>query len=98
VQFLQSPAFEVALPLDNVYNFAFNNMPCASTDPHLYLDAGIYSPSIDTGYYVQLEPLSDGIHTLHIHAENPAFQPPPPQPPFSIDVTYTLTVVQVSKK
>jgi hypothetical protein len=51
--------------------------------------AGVYSPSVDDGYYVLLKPLSVGNHTLHIHAESTGF---------TLDVTYDLTVVPVQLK
>jgi len=51
--------------------------------------AGIYSPAVDDGFYVQLNPLKVGSHTLHFHAENPGFVE---------DVTYNLTVVPVLLK
>jgi len=72
-----SPVFEVALPVDNVFVAA-----CGG------LDAGIYSPAVDDGFYVRLNPLSVGPHTLHIHAEVPAAG-------FVLDVTYNLEVVPV---
>jgi hypothetical protein len=42
---------------------------------------GTYSPAVDDGYYVLLQPLSPGRHTIHFHGEIPAFN-------FSLDVTY----------
>lgn len=72
-----SPVFEVALPVDNVFV-----APCGG------LDAGIYSPAVDDGFYVRLKPLPVGLHTLHIHAEVPAAS-------FVLDVTYNLEVVPV---
>jgi hypothetical protein len=77
----QSKVFEVALPEENVFN-AF----CAGGNP-----AGIFSPAVDDGVYVQLNPLKVGEHTLHFHAENPGAG-------FVLDVTYDLTVVPVLQK
>jgi hypothetical protein len=75
---VRSKVFEVALPQDNIFN-ALCGGP--GTVP-----AGIYSPSVDDGYYVRLNRLKAGTHTLHIHAENPSQR-------FTEDVTYTLNVV-----
>ena len=77
---VQSKVFEVALPEENVFD-AF----CGPAG----FPAGIYSPAVDDGYYVRLNPLAVGNHTLHFHAEGPGgFQ----------DVTYHLTVVSVVQK
>src|SRR5713101_1673269 len=59
---VQSKVFEVALPEENVFD-----APCAPGG----VPAGIYSPAVDDGFYVQLNPLEVGNHTLHFHAENP---------------------------
>jgi hypothetical protein len=74
---VQSEVFTVALPKDNVF-VAFNI--CGD------LKAGIYSPAVDDGIYVLVDPLDVGTHALHIHAENP-------EPSFKLDVLYTLNVV-----
>lgn len=79
---IQSQVFEVALPEDNVFDApctgaALGNVP-----------AGIYSPSVDEGFYVKLNPLKKGNHTLHFHAENPSQS-------FVEDVRYNLTIVPV---
>ncbi len=77
-----SPVFEVALPDDNIFAGA------CSPD----LTGGIYSPAVDDGFYVRLNPLAVGPHTLHIHAENPT------PPGFVLDITYNLNVVPVVTK
>ena len=59
---VKSVVFEVALPADNVFV-----APCAP----LPVPAGIYSPAVDDGIYVRLEPLDIGSHALHFHAESP---------------------------
>jgi hypothetical protein len=79
---VQSQVFEVALPEANVFDApctgaALGNVP-----------AGIYSPSVDEGFYVKLNPLKKGNHTLHFHAENPSQS-------FIEDVRYNLTIVPV---
>lgn len=81
VQRVQSQVFEIAMPVDSLF------APfCAPP-----LQAGIYSPAVDDGLYVRLNPLALGGHTLHFHAENAsAF--------FEQDVTYVLTVVPVVTK
>jgi hypothetical protein len=82
-QRLQSPVFAVALPEQNVFD-----APCAGIGN---VPAGIYSPAVDDGFYVMLDPLKKGNHTLRIHAENPSQN-------FVLDVTYKLNVVPVSGK
>jgi hypothetical protein len=67
------------------------------TDPPI--PAAIYSPAVDDGYYVMLKPLSVGTHTLHFTGATPGCDYPPTNlhvAPFSVDVTYQLTVVPVS--
>ena len=86
---VQSKVFEVALPEENVFD-----TPCASAGG---VPAGIYSPAVDEGFYVQLTPLEVGNHTLHIHSENPG-DPSTSADDFVLDVTYHLTVVPVSLK
>src|SRR5262249_52969753 len=80
IQRVQSQVFEVALPEDNVFD-----KPC--------VDAGlgnvpgdIYSPAVDDGYYVALQPLTPGGHTIQFHAEGGGG---------SQDVAYSLTVVSI---
>jgi len=80
---VRSKVFEVALPEDNVFD-----APCASFGG---VPAGIYSPAVDEGFYVRLNPLKVGSHTLQIHAENPSAT-------FVQDITYELTVVPVVLK
>jgi hypothetical protein len=80
---VQSKVFEIALPEDNVFD-----APCASLGG---VPAGIYSPAVDDGFYVRLNPLTVGNHTLHIHAENPSTG-------LVVDITYNLTVVPVVLK
>jgi hypothetical protein len=53
------------------------------------------SASVDDGYYVKLDPLKVGPHTLHIQAVAPG---PDPLHPFTVDVTYHLTIVDVLQK
>lgn len=81
-----SVPFATAFPADNIFGpTACNGEP---------LPPGIYSPSMDDGYYVLLSPLKPGPHTLHFHAESDL----DPTSLFIQDVTYTLTVVPVSLK
>lgn len=79
---VRSPVFALALPEDNMFN---HPDICGGTLP-----AGIYSPAVDDGYYVRLNPLKVGAHEVVIHAEGPLG--------FVLDVTYNLTVVPVAKK
>jgi hypothetical protein len=80
---IQSEVFAVALPEDNVFD-----SPCAGLGG---VPAGIYSPAVDDGFYVLLDPLSVGNHSLHFHAKNGSQK-------FEQDVTYNLTVVPVVLK
>jgi hypothetical protein len=50
------------------------------------LPAGTYGPCVDTGYYLMLAPLAAGKHTIHFTGELTT------DPPFSLEVTYHLTV------
>ena len=50
-----------------------------------------YSPSVDDGYYVKLNGLSEGVHHLSFTGELPAFG-------FSVTVDYVLNVVKVILK
>lgn len=61
--------------------------------------AGIYSPAVDDGYYVMLRPLPVGTHILHFTGASPGCDYPPTSfhvGPWSVDVTYQLTIVPVS--
>ena len=83
---VRSVPFAVVLPPDGV-----------PTDPPT--PPGIYSPAVDDGYYVMLNPLPVGTHTLRFTGASPGCDYPPTQfhlEPFSVDVTYQLTVVPVS--
>jgi len=85
LQRVKSKVFSVALPDDNVFD-----TPCKRA--HLGdVPAGIYSPAVDDGFYVLLDPLDIGSHTLHFHAESP-------KGVVQSDVTYNLTVVPVLLK
>jgi hypothetical protein len=77
IQRVKSEVFALALAADNIILTVFGLDPC---------DAGVYSPAVDDGYYVQLSPLSVGSHDVVIHAEGP----------FTVDVTYHLNVVPVT--
>jgi hypothetical protein len=78
---IQSVVFDVALPQDNIFD-----APCGGPGT---VPAGIYSPAVDDGFYVRLEPLKIGNHTLHISGKGDGF---------TEDVIYTLTVVPVLDK
>jgi hypothetical protein len=77
---IKSDVFATAVAADNIFN-----APCGGPGT---VPAGIYSRSIDDGYYVLLKPLSVGNHTLHIHAESG----------FTLDVVHSLIVVPVQLK
>jgi hypothetical protein len=78
LQRIRSEVFAGALPLDNLFNLL-----CGDGIP----SAGIYSPAVDEGYYLLLQPLAPGNHTIHFTVEGPMN--------FVQDVTYTVTVVPV---
>ncbi len=80
----RSIVYAVALPEDNVFD-----EPCIAAGLG-DVPAGIYSPTVDDGLYVKLDPLERGNHTLHFHAEGPGG--------FIQDITYNLTVAPVSLK
>ena len=76
---IQADPFEVAFPADN-WLVPF----CGGDQP-----AGVYSPAVADGYYVSLDPLKKGQHTIHIQGQSSGFV---------VDVTYNLTIVRVSLK
>jgi hypothetical protein len=60
---------------------------------------GVYSPSVDDGYYAMLRPLSVGHHTLHFTGATPGCDYAPTSfhaDAFDQDITYELTIVPVS--
>ena len=79
-QRIQSVVFAVPLPADNVFV-----APCNGDSP-----TGVYSPAVDDGYYVAVDPMKPGNHTLHFEAQ---YQGATVQ-----DTTYALTVVPVLRK
>jgi hypothetical protein len=75
---VRSVVFEIALPEDNVF------VPlCADLAA-----GGVFSPAVDDGFYVLLNPLSVGNHTVHFHAKNASQK-------FEEDVTYNVNVKAV---
>jgi hypothetical protein len=82
LQRVKSIVFEVALPEANVFD-----APCIDAGLG-NVPAGIYSPAVDDGFYVRLEPLEVGLHTLRIQGTSPCFNS-------NLDVTYHLTVAPV---
>jgi hypothetical protein len=87
---VRSIPFSVAMPVDNILVGPCSQIrpPADNTSP-----PGVYSPGVDDGYYVLLDPLSTGPHTIKIHADSVSNGSP-----FSVDVTYYLVVVPVSLK
>jgi hypothetical protein len=77
LQRIKSQVFEVALPLDNLFN-----APCGGPGT---VPAGIYSPAVDDGYYLLLQPLAPGTHTIQFQVSGSVVQ----------NVNYTVTVVPV---
>ena len=71
---VQSPLFTFTLPDNNVLESFGVNAP-----------GGTSSPSVSDGVYLMTTPFSAGQHTIHFHAETPAFH-------FFLDITYHLNV------
>ena len=80
---IKSDVFATTVPEDNIFNLPDACGPGA-------VPAGVYSPSVDDGYYVLLKPLTAGTHILQIHSESSGG--------FLLDVTYNLNVVRVQPK
>jgi hypothetical protein len=81
VRRIQSDPFYAVLPTDNIFL-----SPCGGGVP-----AGIFSPSVDDGYYVKVDGLTAGVHTLQLTAANTSAG-------FNLNVTYTLDVIPVMFK
>lgn len=82
---VRSEVFAAALPTENLFN------PFCGPGG---VPAAIYSPGVDDGYYVKLEGLKPGPHTLQFTALNPS----DPSAVFNLSMTYQLNVVPVSKR
>ena len=80
---VQSKVFAAALPEDNLFD-----PPCADAGG---VPAGVLSPVIDDGVYAHIGSLKAGMHTLHIHAENPSAG-------FVLEVTYNLNATRLSPR
>jgi hypothetical protein len=66
-----SPVFDLTLPENNVFD----------------APARVYGPSVSDGYWLMLEPLGPGSHTIRFGG---AVAGTPASPPFSVDVTYAV--------
>lgn len=82
---IRSEPFIGALPKDNLFV-----VPCQGDSP-----AGVYSPGVDDGYYVKLDGLPPGVHTLAFRAVS---VPTDPTKTFNLDVEYILNVIPVSRQ
>jgi len=69
---IYSVAFGFTLPLDNLFSAMY-------PPPNNFYPEGTYFPAVDYGYYIMLQPLTPGNHTLHFGAS-------------WLDITYNLTV------
>ncbi len=76
---VRSEPFSGTFPADNIF-LAF----CDGVFP-----AGTYSPGVDDGYYVKVQGLERGVHTLTFSATNGGFV---------IDAEYILNVMPVSRE
>jgi hypothetical protein len=74
-----SPVFTVTLPADNVFDPICTGLGLGD------VPGGKFKPSVDDGFYVALDELAAGRHTLHFHAEDPSQST-------SQDITYILTI------
>ncbi len=74
--FEQSPLFDVQLPVDNIFGYTPEQVPEL-----------LFSPSVDEGYYLFLQPLPLGEHEIHWKASWTC-----PFGDFSLDATYSITV------
>jgi hypothetical protein len=74
---VKSDPFRIAFPENSFANAVW----CSGLGGQ---PAGVFGPSVDDGYYALIGPLKAGTHTLHSHAESPAFGVQ--------DNTYTLIV------
>ena len=59
---VQSPAFQVAFPDNNIYQYYGYDVPM-----------GTYGPFVSDGYWLMLAPLGTGQHVVHFHGELPGF-------------------------
>lgn len=69
---VHSVAFGFTLPADNLFLSLY-------PPPNNYFQEGSYFPGVDFGYYIMLQPLTPGNHTLHFGAS-------------WLNITYNLTV------
>jgi hypothetical protein len=76
----QSPVFSYTGSIPNV----FSEIGCVATSPHCY--EGFHDQALADGYWVLVNPLPPGHHTIHVHGEVPDWD-------FVVDVTYHLTVL-----
>ena len=74
----QSPLFIIHFPTDNVFGVTAADVPALTLDP-----------AVDRGYYLFLEPLTPGRHTIHFSTAPGTAACGPTQ-----DVTYHLTVAK----
>jgi len=84
---IKSSPFEISLPESSIWDKL-----CMDYDLG-HVPAGVYSPGYQDGYYVTLDNLRTGTHTLQIQATLATYDPP-----FVLDVTYHLKIVPVSLK
>jgi hypothetical protein len=77
----RSPVFSFTGSVPNVFSAG----GCGPTAPHCY--EGFHNQAVADGYWVLLNPLPAGNHTVHLHGEIPDWG-------FVVDVTYHLTVLR----
>jgi hypothetical protein len=91
---IRDTAINLACEIDGV---SVQNLQAYKTSSPLYilgpmiennifgLPTGLTTPAVSSGYHLMLSPLSAGTHTIHFHGTFPTF-------PFTLDITYYLTV------
>jgi hypothetical protein len=79
---IKSPVFAAVLPADNLFVGPCTGQPGAVV-------ADVYAPSVDEGFYAQVNGLKPGPHIIQFHSEDGGG--------FQQDVTYNLDVVAVPK-
>jgi hypothetical protein len=77
----RSPIFSFTGSTPNI----FSVYGCVITAPHCY--EGFHDQAVADGYWILLNPLPAGNHTVHLHGEIPDWG-------FVVDVTYHLTVLR----
>jgi hypothetical protein len=81
--------FSMTFPDNNMFQSFGCDGVTIQSDGSVYpnIAAGTYGPLVSDGYWLMLNPLPAGQHTIHFHGILPAFNN------FTLDITYKLTVL-----